>query len=1083
MAGNRRHGSPLTSHPMYKAMASRPHNWEAVKELFQAALEQDSARRSSFLKERCPDASLRAEVERLLAEHDEAETFLSTAVLSDIPLEAEPTAVPQRLCGGELLAGRFRILRFLAGGGMGEVYEAEDQELRERVAIKIIRPEVLAQPNAVARFRREVHLARKVTHANVCRIFDLFRHRSESGRIQEETVFISMELLHGKTLEEELKTSGCLSADEALPLIEQMASALSAAHAVGVVHRDFKPGNVVLEGARGQWRAVVTDFGLALRPLTSEKTSTISTGQGGVVGTPAYMSPEQLEGRPVTATSDIYALGLVIYEMVTGARPFQGDTPISAALKRLTETPPPPRRLRPELSPLWESIILRCLERDPAQRLAKAEEVAKLLGGESASPVSGINLKELVGQSQRPIIAIPVVLILLLLGSLLGWWLHRSSKIQWAREQALPQIDQLIKNEKPGEAYALAVQAERYIPHDPMLAKYWSDISWTDSIHTIPSGASVYRRDYNAPNAKWEFVGRSPIEKRRFPSVDSLWKFELEGFATVERATFPDFMKSTTVTMDPVDKAVAGMVRVELTSSASDTVPVRLNGLPGLEALPAIPLGNYWIDKYEVTNAEFKRFVDQGGYQKQEYWKHEFRKDGRLLSWAEAMKLFQDSTDRPGPVGWIQGEYPPGQEDYPVTGVSWFEAAAYAEFAGKELPTIYHWRTAALPVFGASMIPASNFDGRGPAPAGAYRGMSWTGALDMAGNVKEWVLNEAGSDRRYILGGAWNEPSYMFYDADARSPFQRSANFGFRCAKYVISGESAKAADPITIRVRDYSSEKPVSDQVFQAYKSLYSYDKTPLHPVVESTQQAENWKVEKITFDAAYGNERMTAYLFLPVRTSPPFQAVVHFPSAGALRTLSSADSLPKYARAFDFIIKSGRAVIFPLYKGTFERGARPNSNGWPNTTSSYRDDVIAWSKDLSRSVDYLETRQDIDHNKLAYEAVSWGAAMGSLLPAVEARFKALVLILPGFYLQKRLPEVDQLNFAPRVKAPVLMLNGRFDFIFPTESSQEPMFRLLGTPKEHKRRVVYDTGHDIPDNEMIKETLNWLDRYLGPVK
>jgi eukaryotic-like serine/threonine-protein kinase len=277
-------------------------------------------------------------------------------------------------------------------------------------------------------------------------------------------------------------------------------------------------------------------------------------------------------------------------------------------------------------------------------------------------------------------------------------------------------------------------------------------------------------------------------------------------------------------------------------------------------------------------------------------------------------------------------------------------------------------------------------------------------------------------------------------------------------------------------------TRRSVSEQVFQAYKSLYSYDKTSLHAVVESTQQAENWKVEKITFDAAYGNERMIAYLFLPAKTTPPFQTVVHFPGAGAVYTKSSADSLSEYLGAFDFIIKSGRAVMFPLYKGTFERGAGDEPIYWPNMTSSYRDYVIAWSKDLSRSIDYLESRQDIDHNKLAYEGYSWGAAMGSLLPAVEDRFKALLLISPGFWLEKRLPEVDQLNFAPRVKAPVLMLSGCYDYIFPVGTSQEPMFRLLGTPKEYKRRVVYDTGHDLPENEIIKETINWLDKFLGPV-
>jgi eukaryotic-like serine/threonine-protein kinase len=171
----------------------------------------------------------------------------------------------------------------------------------------------------------------------------------------------------------------------------------------------------------------------------------------------------------------------------------------------------------------------------------------------------------------------------------------------------------------------------------------------------------------------------------------------------------------------------------------------------------------------------------------------------------------------------------------------------------------------------------------------------------------------------------------------------------------------------------------------------------------------------------------------------------------------------------------------MFPVYKGMFERW--DNFKRFPKNTSAYRDHVIAWSKDLGRSVDYLETRSDIDHNRLAYEGISWGGAMGSVLPAIEGRLKALILLSPGFSPYKQLPEDDQLNFAPRVKAPVLMLNGRFDFIFPTHTSQEPMFRLLGTPPDKKRRVVYNSGHDIPRLEMIKESVGWLDRYLGPVK
>jgi hypothetical protein len=147
----------------------------------------------------------------------------------------------------------------------------------------------------------------------------------------------------------------------------------------------------------------------------------------------------------------------------------------------------------------------------------------------------------------------------------------------------------------------------------------------------------------------------------------------------------------------------------------------------------------------------------------------------------------------------------------------------------------------------------------------------------MAGNVKEWISNVESPSKRYILGGACNEPIYTFYDSDARSAFERNASFGFRCAKYELAGESAKAADPILLQARDYRSESLISDQVFRVYKSLYSYDKAPLHVVVESVHQTDDWKEEKITFDAAYGGERILAYLFLPTKTSP-------FPGRGAL-------------------------------------------------------------------------------------------------------------------------------------------------------------------------------------------------------
>ena len=194
--------------------------------------------------------------------------------------------------------------------------------------------------------------------------------------------------------------------------------------------------------------------------------------------------------------------------------------------------------------------------------------------------------------------------------------------------------------------------------------------------------------------------------------------------------------------------------------------------MPTLEHLSAVQLPDYWIDRHEVTNRAFKRFVDDGGYRRAELWREPFLKDGRTLTFDEAMKSFRDATGQPGPAEWELGTYAAGHDEYPVGGVSWYEAAAYARWAGKSLPTIYHWTRAAGLRLSGDVVPASNFNGKSPIPVGTSGAITHGGTTDMGGNVKEWVLNAAGANR-YILGGAWNEPVYMFTDADAQAPFTR----------------------------------------------------------------------------------------------------------------------------------------------------------------------------------------------------------------------------------------------------------------------------------------------------------------------
>ncbi|MBI2927443.1 MAG: SUMF1/EgtB/PvdO family nonheme iron enzyme [Verrucomicrobia bacterium] len=505
--------------------------------------------------------------------------------------------------------------------------------------------------------------------------------------------------------------------------------------------------------------------------------------------------------------------------------------------------------------------------------------------------------------------------------------------------------------------------------------------------------------------------------------------------------------------------------------------------LTGLDHLESVTVGDYLIDQYEVSNRQFQDFVARGGYSTSNYWKQPFSKEGKALSWKEAMTLFRDRTGQPGPSTWANGKYPEGQGNFPVTGVSWYEAAAYAEFAGKSLPTIFHWNRAASLRFASSINPVSNFGGQGPAPAGAHTGLSSGGAYDMAGNAKEWCWNESSSGKRYILGGSWLDPNYMFYVPDAQPPFERSETFGFRCVKSLGSTPiSAAATDAVPAAFRDYASEKPVADEIFQIYRSSFAYDKTDLNAAVESVDATSiDWRTEKVRFNAAYGNERVIAYLFLPKKSAPPYQTIVFFPGSQAIVQRSSEAGF-LVVHNIDFIVQSGRAVLYPVYKGTYERGDGLTSNR-PAPTAFYRDHVIAWSKDLGRAIDYLQTRKDIHAEKLGYFGVSWGGGVGAILMAVEPRLKVNVLLIGGFWMERTLPEVDQINFAPRVTIPTLMLSGRYDPVFPVESSQAHMFRLLGTPDKDKRHVVSETGHGIPRSELTKETLAWLDRYLGPVK
>ncbi|HEX6324005.1 MAG TPA: protein kinase [Vicinamibacterales bacterium] len=933
----------------------------------------------------------------------------------------------------------YRLEDEIGRGGMGVVYRATDTRLGRAVAIKVLPPGGTDDPARRRRLIQEARAASALNHPHIVTIHEVDEH--------DGTTFIAMELVDGTPLDKVL-AAGPMPVAQALEYGAQIASALAAAHAAGIVHRDIKPANIVITRDN---RVKVLDFGVAKLVERAPDDVTLSvagTIAGSIIGTAAYMSPEQAQGQPVDARSDIFSFGAVLYEMLAGRRPFAGSTEVGVISSILKDSPAPIREARPDVPASVTAIVERALMKDRGARY----QTADAMGGDLRAALAAMTRPRDAGW-RRPAVLAPIALLLIAAAAFGVWQTLQARRTRWARFEAIPEIERLQLSGRSLYAVQLASQAERYAPEDvERVRSTWMAFP----LVTEPAGAEVDVRNYLDLEGPWQPLGVTPL-RARLPLGYYRVRVSKPGYKTIEVA------------------AGVGRVPVKLTPE-SDAAPgmVFVPGGPFQVGLAAsVTLPDFWIDQLEVTNARYKQFVDAGGYREPKFWTHPFSDGGRVLTFDEAVARFRDSTGRPGPATWELGSFPDGQADFPVGGLSWFEAAAYAEFAGKSLPSLYHWYHAAGTNENFSdILQLSNFDGRGPVKAGERAGLGPWGTFDMAGNVKEWCANEAGDGRRYILGGGWNEPNYRFIEQDAQNAWQRPATFGVRLVKNLGSAEGTGRLVPRV--TRDPATIVPVSDELFAIYKRFYQYDRTPLDARVDAVDDSSpHYRRETVSFAAAYGNERVPAYLFLPKNAKPPYQTIVLFPNAFA-RSVDSSAALD--LGTFEFIIRSGRALIYPVYQGTFER----RGNVPPGRTGA-RDMHLQWGKDFFRAVDYLETRPDVDMQRLAYYSLSMGAYFGPIPVALEPRIKAAVFASGGLRYDYP-PETQPANFAARVTVPVLLVNGKDDFTVPL-ADQRRYYELLGTPAAHKKHVALPGGHVPQDiRGLFREVLDWYDTYLGRV-
>jgi len=1019
--------------------------------------------------------------------------------------------------------GRYMIREKLGAGGMGEVYLADDTQLGRRVALKFLSPETQTDPLAQRRLLREARAAATLDHPHICSVYEVGEADSRQ--------FIALQYVEGETLGVRLRRSP-LDLQETLRSAVQIVDALSEAHAHGVLHRDIKPGNIMIT-TRGE--AKVMDFGLAKHaPADGEivggaETISALSGRGDIIGTVAYMSPEQARGEPLDPRSDLFSVGVLLYEMVTGQRPFKGTSSAAVAAAILTYEPFPLARFDSNTPAELERIVTKLLKKQPDNRYQTAKDLlidlrtlkeeqefqlrlgrtpqpaGQVASGSAPAPTGTVADRTSPPSSasgphtqSRPGRAVWLGVAALLVVAAGVWFEWRTATVRSAKAR-VAQVAALAEAGRNAEAYDLAVAIEPWVRGDLTIAGLMPAISDTVSVTTEPAGAQVYLKRYApgqaAPASPRRLLGTSPLTAVRIARGEYVLSIEKEGYAPIERTVSGVAIRAGALTITPPP------IRIDQRLLPANAVPARMVFVPGGDyrliswSRPTdqrVRLDDYFIDKYEVSNQEYKEFVNAGGYLKREFWTRPFVKDGRTIPWDEAVRTLVDRTGLPGPRTWSNQSFPEGKADYPVADVTWYEAEAYAAFRGKRLPTIFQWEKAArngfLPPAGVSAMPWGAFypgdplEGRANCGAGtlpttgAEFGMSAFGAYNMAGNVAEWTSNDS-SDGFLATGGAWGDPTYTFAQFGGRPGFFSSDKLGFRCARTATESAGDQAGLRIELD-REVPEYTPPSPQVFATLASAYRYEKTPLDARIEQTTSTPEWKREKITFTAANG-ARAIAYLYLPNNAPRPLQVMHYLPAGdvdGGFRSLP--DSMEDRMAPF---VKAGRAAFGVVLEGYIER-LRPTSFVRPAVnTVEFTEIIVNRVTDLRRGLDYLETRPDIDMTRVAALAPSAGSVLGLVVGGVETRYRAFVFIgagLPGSY-RAISAAANPINFASHIQAPKLVLQGRYDEDTPLRTATEPLFKLFSEPKQ---LTLYDGGH-VPSIEVTMSTTSgWLDEHLGRV-
>jgi serine/threonine protein kinase len=659
------------------------------------------------------------------------------------------------------LGDAFRIDSELPGGGMSRVFLATESSLNRTVVIKVLPPELTSEVSA-ARFKQEMEFAARLQHPHILPVL--------AAGARDGLLYYIMPFATGESLRRRMEREGRITMTDTLRLVNEIADALAFAHGHGIIHRDIKPENILLEGKH----AVLTDFGIA-RALVESRTGERLTVTGIAVGTPGYMSPEQLAGDDIDARTDVYALAVVAYEMLAGAPPFTGPTAQSVLAAHLTQPPRPLHDVDATVSPALSAVISRALSKDVSDRFASASAFADAL--QAASPAPGGSGERAIESRTAPrpyrrraAVALAIVFFAIFVS--LQARQRSQSNARVARVSAAADSQNFDEVARLAGESSVNLTGSRF---ESLLPRVGGFLAVNSSPGT--AAVTITRTTPVDSFARREplLLGSTPVTGRALVRGEYLLRFTAPGYDTLALIVNVGIGDTTTVDAHLLETAsYPGMVFV----AGSDSI------------------APFLIGRFETTNAEFLRFIDDGGYRNATLWPETMVIGGRAVPREAALAQLVDASGLAGPRAWNAGRFPAGKENHPVSSVSWYEANAYARWAGGSLPTASQWWRAALGA-GNLAVPwgddastietRANFSLGGTTDVRAHPlGVGPFGAYDLAGNVAEWLADvmPPGS-RRLVVGGSWNDQSYMFERNNARlfESGDGSDIIGFRIVK------------------------------------------------------------------------------------------------------------------------------------------------------------------------------------------------------------------------------------------------------------------------------------------------------------